>query len=90
MEYLARVAAKHYGLDPNRDIKVLVTGSSPNRVAALKGNLIDATPIDIAFAVKAEEEGLKRLVNLAEIVDLPISGEKGAPGGAQRNSVHER
>jgi ABC-type nitrate/sulfonate/bicarbonate transport system substrate-binding protein len=74
MEYLARVAAKHYGLDPNRDIKVLVTGSSPNRVAALKGNLIDATPIDIAFAVKAEEEGLKRLVNLAEIVDLPISG----------------
>jgi ABC-type nitrate/sulfonate/bicarbonate transport system substrate-binding protein len=74
MEYLARVAAKHYGLDPNRDIKVLVTGSSPNRVAALKRNLIDATPIDIAFAVKAEEEGLKRLLNLAEIVDLPISG----------------
>lgn len=74
MEYLARLAAKHYGLDPNRDIKVLITGSSPNRVAALKGNLIDATPIDIAFAVKAEEEGLKRLVNLADIVDLPISG----------------
>jgi ABC-type nitrate/sulfonate/bicarbonate transport system substrate-binding protein len=74
MEYLARVAAKHYGLDPNRDIKILITGSSPNRVAALKGGLIDATPIDIAFAVKAEEEGLKRLVNLAEVVDLPISG----------------
>lgn len=74
MEYLSRVAAKHYGLDPNRDIKVLVTGSSPNRVAALKANLIDATPIDIAFAVKAEEEGLKRLINLADIVDLPLSG----------------
>ena len=74
MEYLARVAAKHYGLDPNRDIKILITGSSPNRVASLKGGLIDATPIDIAFAVKAEEEGLKRLVNLADVVDLPISG----------------
>jgi ABC-type nitrate/sulfonate/bicarbonate transport system substrate-binding protein len=74
MEYLARVAAKHYGLDPNRDIKILITGSSPNRVAALKSGLIDATPIDIAFAVKAEEEGLKRLVNLADVVDLPISG----------------
>jgi ABC-type nitrate/sulfonate/bicarbonate transport system substrate-binding protein len=74
MEYLARVAAKHYGLDPNRDIKILISGSSPNRVAALKAGAIDATPIDIAFAVKAEEEGLKRLVNLADIVDLPISG----------------
>ena len=74
MEYLARVAAKHYGLDPNRDIKILISGSSPNRVAALRAGSIDATPIDIAFAVKAEEEGLKRVVNLADIVDLPISG----------------
>ena len=55
MEYLARVAAKHYGLDPNRDIKILTTGSSPNRMAAHKSGLIDATPIDIAFAVKAQE-----------------------------------
>ena len=74
MEYLARVAAKHYGLDPNRDIKILISGSSPSRVAALRAGSIDATPIDIAFAVKAEEEGLKRVVNLADIVDLPISG----------------
>jgi ABC-type nitrate/sulfonate/bicarbonate transport system substrate-binding protein len=74
MEYLARVAAKHYGLDPDRDIKILITGSSPTRVAALKAKSIDATPIDIAFAVKAEDEGLKRIVNLADIVDLPISG----------------
>jgi ABC-type nitrate/sulfonate/bicarbonate transport system substrate-binding protein len=35
MEYLARVAAQHYGLDLNRDIKILIIGSSPNRVAAL-------------------------------------------------------
>src|SRR6185369_13531510 len=74
MEYLARVAAKHYGLDPERDIKILVSGSSPTRVAALKAGSIDATPIDIAFAVKAEDEGLRRIVNLADIVDLPISG----------------
>lgn len=74
MEYLARVAAKHYGLDPNRDIKILITGSSPTRMAALKAGSIDATPIDIAFAVKAEDDGLKRIVNLADIVDLPISG----------------
>lgn len=91
MEYLARVAAKHYGLEPNRDIKILITGSSPTRVAALKAGSIDATPIDIAFAVKAEEEGLKRIVNLADIVDLPISGvavlEKKLAG--ERNQVRK-
>lgn len=74
MEYLSRVAVKHFGLDPDKDIKIVVSGPSPTRLAALQSGLIDATPIDIAYAVKGEEEGLKRIVNFAEIIDLPISG----------------
>jgi ABC-type nitrate/sulfonate/bicarbonate transport system substrate-binding protein len=74
MEYLSRVAVKHFGLDPDKDIKILVSGSSPTRLAALQSSVIDATPIDIAYAVKGEEEGLRRIINFAEIIDLPISG----------------
>jgi NitT/TauT family transport system substrate-binding protein len=74
VDYLTRVAARHYGLDPERDIKVIVTGPSPVRLAALKAGAIDATAIDIAFAAKAEEEGLRRLLNLADVIDLPLSG----------------
>jgi NitT/TauT family transport system substrate-binding protein len=74
MEYLSRVAVKHFGLDPDKDVKILVSGSSPARLAALHSGLIDATPIDIAYAVKGEEEGLKRIVNFADVIDLPISG----------------
>jgi ABC-type nitrate/sulfonate/bicarbonate transport system substrate-binding protein len=74
MEYLSRAAVKHFGLDPDKDIKFLVSGSSPTRLAALQSSVIDATPIDIAYAVKGEEEGLKRIINFAEIIDLPISG----------------
>jgi ABC-type nitrate/sulfonate/bicarbonate transport system substrate-binding protein len=74
MEYLSRVAVKHFGLDPDKDIKILVSGSSPTRLAALQSSVIDATPIDIAYAVKGEEEGLRRIINFADIIDLPISG----------------
>lgn len=74
MEYLSRVAVKYFGLDPDKDIKILISGSSPTRLAALQRGVIDATPIDIAYAVKGEEEGLKRIVNFADIIDLPISG----------------
>ena len=74
MDYLSRVAVKHFGLDPDRDVKILISGSSPTRLAALQSGAIDATPIDIAYAVKGEEEGLKRIVNFADILDLPISG----------------
>jgi NitT/TauT family transport system substrate-binding protein len=74
MEYLSRAAVKHFGLDPDKDIKFLVSGSSPTRLAALQSSVIDATPIDIAYAVKGEEEGLRRIINFADIIDLPISG----------------
>ena len=74
MDYLSRVAVKHFGLDPDRDVKILISGPSPTRLAALQSGAIDATPIDIAYAVKGEEEGLKRIVNFADILELPISG----------------
>lgn len=74
VDYLTRVAARHYGLDPDREVNIIVTGPSPIRMAALKAGSIDATAIDVAFAVKAEAEGFRRLIYLGDIIDLPISG----------------
>lgn len=74
VDYLTRVAARHFGLDPDKDIKIIVTGPSPLRLAALRAGAIDATAIDVAFAGKAEEEGLRRVLYLGEVIELPISG----------------
>jgi NitT/TauT family transport system substrate-binding protein len=74
VDYLSRIAARDYGLDPDKDVKIIVTGPSALRLAALKAGSIDATPIDIAYAVKAEEEGFRRLLYFGDIIDLPLSG----------------
>jgi NitT/TauT family transport system substrate-binding protein len=74
VDYLSRVAVRYLGLDPDRDVKIIDTGESLLRVAALKDGSIDATAVDVALAVKAEEEGMKRLLHLGAIIDLPISG----------------
>jgi ABC-type nitrate/sulfonate/bicarbonate transport system substrate-binding protein len=74
VDYLARLTVRHFGLDPDKDVKIIVSGESPVRLAAVKAGAIDATAIDVAFAVKAEEEGMRRLLNLADIIDLPLSG----------------
>jgi NitT/TauT family transport system substrate-binding protein len=74
VDYLSRTAVRHYGMEPDKDVKIIVTGESPLRLAALKAGSIDATPIDVAFAIKAEEEGLNRLLYLGDITDLPLSG----------------
>jgi NitT/TauT family transport system substrate-binding protein len=74
VDYLSRVAVRYLGLDPDRDVKIIDTGESVLRIAALKDGSIDATAVDVALTVKAEEEGMKRLLHLGDIIDLPISG----------------
>ena len=74
VDYLSRVAVRHFGLDPEKDVTIIVSGESPLRLAAIRAGSIHATPIDVAFAVKAEEEGMRRLLNLADLIDLPLSG----------------
>lgn len=74
VDYLARMTVRHFGLDPDKDVKIIVSGESPVRLAAVRAGSIDATAIDVAFAVKAEEEGMRRLLNLSDISDLPLSG----------------
>jgi NitT/TauT family transport system substrate-binding protein len=74
VDYLSRVAVRYYGLEPEKDVQIIVTGESPTRLAALRAGAIDATPIDVAFAVKAEDEGFRRLVYLGDLIELPLSG----------------
>src|SRR5215475_10764089 len=69
VDYLSRVAARHFGFEPEKDIKIIVTGESPTRLAALR-----AGSIDVAFAMKAEDEGFRRLLYLGDIIELPLSG----------------
>ena len=74
MDYLSRVALRHYGMEPDKDVKIIVTGESPTRLAALRAGSIDATAMDIASAVKAEDEGFRRFLYLGDIIELPLSG----------------
>lgn len=74
VEYLTRAAARHFGLDPDKDVKIIVTGESPLRLASLRAGAIDATAIDVAYVGKAEEEGLRRLIYLGDIIELPLTG----------------
>jgi len=74
VDYLSRLAVRYLGLDPDRSVKIIDTGESLLRVAALKDGSIDLTTVDVALAVKMEEAGMKRLLHLGDIVDLPTSG----------------
>jgi ABC-type nitrate/sulfonate/bicarbonate transport system substrate-binding protein len=74
LDYLSRVALRHFGLEPAKDAKLIVIGGSGTRATALRAGSIDATAIDVSLAVKAEDEGFNRLLYLGDIIELPLTG----------------
>ena len=80
-DYLSRVAVRYLGIGPDIHIEFVEIGNGALRLEALKAGEIHAAVFDITGAVKAEEQGLKRLVQLGDIIDYPTLGV--AVAGAQ-------
>ena len=53
--------AKHFGLDPNKDVDLLFSGSTTARTAALLGGAIDASVLSPPQSFKAIEDGFTDL-----------------------------
>lgn len=74
LESIARLMFKHFGLDPDKDVKFLPTGTLDSRFAAMKQNLTAATlgspPIDFL----GKKLGFVVLARAHELFSFPASG----------------
>jgi len=72
---LARLAAKHFGLDPDRDVSILTMGGGDSaRLAALESGIADATILSVPISIVAVEKGYRELFFLGEIARFPQTG----------------
>jgi len=71
---MIRAALRHYSLDPDRDITLVALGGNPERLAGLKSGIVQATVLEPVYAMVAEKEGLKQLLRMADIMDMPLAG----------------
>lgn len=69
-----RATLKHYGLDPDRDVRMLQTGVDTLRYAALRAGSIDATPMPPPYNTQAKLEGFTQLAYTGDIIKFPQSG----------------
>jgi NitT/TauT family transport system substrate-binding protein len=72
--FLSRVAARYLGVEPQKDVDIVESGSTMLRLEALRTGDIHATVVDVAVAIKAEEDGFKQLLHVGNIIDLPTFG----------------
>jgi NitT/TauT family transport system substrate-binding protein len=74
-EVIARLILKHFGLDPDRDVKFVALGAAPeNRFAAMKQGLISATVVSVPADSESIKMGFHVLAKAYELFSYPDAG----------------
>jgi NitT/TauT family transport system substrate-binding protein len=74
LESMARLMFKHFGFDPDREIKFLALGSSERRFSAMKQGLSAATMGSPPLDVLGKKMGFVVLARAHELFTYPTSG----------------
>jgi NitT/TauT family transport system substrate-binding protein len=74
LESTARLIVKHFGLDPDKDVKFLATGTIDSRFAAMKQGLTAATLGSPPLDFLGKKLGFIVLARAHELFNFPVSG----------------
>lgn len=84
-EVAARLIFRHFGIDPEKEIKVLALGSDAARITALKAKVVDVIVISPPADFQMEKLGYNVVARAHEFFNLPYLGL-----GANTKTIKER
>jgi len=70
----ARLMFQHFGIEPDKELKVLALGSDAARITALKQRVVDAIVISPPADAQMEKLGFKILARAYELFNFPYLG----------------
>jgi NitT/TauT family transport system substrate-binding protein len=73
-DFMTRMIARHFGLDPDRDIKLVSVGPPEARFAALSQGIVHATLLSPPFDFEAKKLGFNVIARANEIITFPETG----------------
>ena len=73
-DIIARMVVKHYGIDPETEIKMLALGSDAARLAALKEGIVDVIVVAPPVDFEAKKMGFNILTRAGDILRFPYNG----------------
>lgn len=65
-DFVVRLAATEFGLNPKSDIQIIQAGSSDARLSAMRSGALDATLFNVEQAMVAKKFGYNPLIDFAE------------------------
>lgn len=73
-DIIARLVVKHYGVDPETEIKMLALGSDSARLTALKEGVVDAIIVAPPVDFEGKKMGFNILSRAGDILRFPYNG----------------
>ena len=73
-ELVGRLMIKHFGLDPDKDVKFIPGGSSEGRLIRMQQGLLDATVATVPTDYHGRKMGYPILVRSEDLFTYPFSG----------------
>lgn len=73
-DIIARMVVKHYGVDPETEIKMLALGSDSARLTALKEGVVDAIIVAPPVDFEGKKMGFNILSRAGDILRFPYNG----------------
>jgi NitT/TauT family transport system substrate-binding protein len=87
-DFAIRLALKKWGLNPDRDLKILQIGTSQETVRAMQTRMIDAGIMSGASSLIARKSGFRELGDLGELgLDYPTSAIGTTKSYLQKNEA---
>jgi len=82
---VAREILRKHGLDPAKDVNLIVMGNDAVRFPALQSRAIDATLFNTAMSIEAQKEGFAKLANAGDYATLIQGGIAAATSKINEN-----
>jgi NitT/TauT family transport system substrate-binding protein len=73
-ELVGRLMIKHFGLDPDKDVKFIAGGSSEGRLIRMQQGLLDATVATVPTDYHGRKMGYPVIVRSEDLFTYPFSG----------------
>jgi ABC-type nitrate/sulfonate/bicarbonate transport system substrate-binding protein len=74
-EIIARLVLRHFGVDPDKDVKFIALGAAPEaRFSAMKQGLISATAVSVPADLEGVKLGFHILAKAYELFSYPDAG----------------
>jgi ABC-type nitrate/sulfonate/bicarbonate transport system substrate-binding protein len=73
-ELAARATVRHFGMNPDRDVTILAIGGGTNVWSAIQSGAVEAAILWPPFDVIATKMGMKKLLFVGDVINLPGGG----------------